>query len=257
MPMYHQAEYPLPPQRQQPDAPPSDLIQTWLPELAEQHETMSRAITAEHEAKLTFEAAFPVRPANLGARGGTDWDAAMTADAAAVRRKHKPDQLAALIAETPQRYGTWIARSVFAGQLVAEWNRTAYESVTAASRTRLADQDRELCATMSQAAEDAVRAAAEVGNHGGDDARLRAAWKPLSVLDEAAEAWRPVRAVHRWTVWQRPVHNGRAWEQVGPRTWADSMTEHGVPTTLGRALSLRDAELRRQFEMFAPATTGR
>lgn len=253
MPMYRQAEYPPPPQRQRPDSPPSDLIQQWVPELAGQHDAMLHAIRAEKEAKLRFEAAFPGRPGTTE-RGGADWGTAVTADAAAVRRKHRPEQLAALIRETPERYGTWYARSLFAGELVREWNAHAHEQVTAESRTALAEEDARLRAVMSQAAEDAVRAAAETGPQGGDDARLRAAWKPLSVLDEAAEEWRPVRGVHNWARWQRPVQHGQAWEPLSPRTWPDNMYVAGVPTMLGRALSLRDADLRRTFERFIPVS---
>ena len=244
-------QFPDPPGVPVLDSPPSDLLAEHLPELAEQHAALVKATTAAREARLRFEAAFPDRPGTLEP-SGADWAAAVAADAAAVKRKHRAEQLAALIAEQAARYGDWHARSLVAAELVADWNRNAHEQVLRESRQRLHEQDAQLCAGIGEAADAAVQLATEVGARADHDARLRAAWRSLSDLDQLAEQWRPVRSLVNWVGWSRPVLHGRAWEPLQAHTWPDPMDEGGVPTTLGLALALRDAELRERFERLRP-----
>jgi len=206
--------FPAPPVVPHQDASPAGLLEVWVPELVERHQVMMRAVASAREAREArdrFDAAFPAGGAFAG--GGANCCAAVTADAASMRRKHKPEALAALILDQPVRYGTWFARETVAGELVASWNQGARQLVTADSRGRLVAEEQRLRVTIGEAAEDAVRAAGQVVR-GGDV--LRAAWRALSEVDELAEAWRPVFGLLVWVAgggWQAPS------ESDGRTTW--------------------------------------
>ena len=106
-----------------------------------------------------------------------------------------------MIRSQPGRYGDWHARQVVAGELVTEWNLGAAEKVTRQSRKRLVDEEARLRGGVEEAAVLAVAAAQDAPARSNDEARLRAAWKPMSTLDDLAEAWRPVYALVNWVHW--------------------------------------------------------
>src|SRR3954454_4683118 len=125
---------------------------------------------------------------------GAEWSTARKADVAAVRAGRKPDKLAKLIGERPHRYAAWVARETVAVQDVTDWNRSAHEEVTRETRKRLVGEEASLRAQIMEHAA-AAFSAAEGSGMAADDARLRAAWKPVSAMDAAADAWRPVYAL--------------------------------------------------------------
>lgn len=238
--------FPDPPPHEQLDAPPADLVAQWLPELSEEHTAALRAVAAEREARERFGAAFP---------RGADWVAAEKADAAAVGRKRKAEQLAELIRSQPERYGDWVARSLHAAKLVGVWNAHAYEKVGRESRERLIDEVARLEGGIAEAAVLVVDVAASLP--GDEQARTRAAWKRLVVIDELGDAWRTVQALLSWVSWSRPIVRGRAFETLHADAWPQPMHEEGVASVLGRALALRDGELREQLERLRPAARAR